>query len=129
MAPVHQLSNPAISYSLPMSCGNILYPVQAKDYQGAWIRWERSGYEGHVEKRPDTADWHGPIGSTLADPELVVELADGAHGYYLRGVLGPKYGPLYLYVVVRWTGALGDIATAFPTDIVKKHVKVLLMRK
>jgi len=44
-------------------------------------------------------------------------------------VLPKKYGDLYLYVVVRWTGALGDIATAFPTDAVKKFERVVLMTK
>lgn len=96
-----------------MTCGDILYPVQTRDYQGAWIRWARESYETHVHKRPETAEWHEAIGKALAGPELVVELPDGAHGYYRRGVLPKKYGGLYLYVVVRWSGALGDIATAF----------------
>jgi hypothetical protein len=118
-----QVSSPTVS------CGDILYPVQATDYDGAWIRWERRSYETHVRKRPDTADWHDPIGRVLADPELVVELPDGGTGYYRRGVLPQKYGGVYLYVVVRWNGALGDIATAFPTDVVKKFSRVVLMRK
>lgn len=107
----------------------MLYPVQAHDYQGAWIRWAREGYETHVAKRPDTANWHEAIGKTLAAPELVVELGDGAHGYYRRGVLPQKYGPLYLYVVVRWAGAIGDIATAFATDELKRFERVIRMSK
>lgn len=112
-----------------MSCGDILYPVQAYDYDGAWIRWDRSGYETHVRKRPETVDWHEAIRITLADPELVVDLPDGASGYYRRGVLPHKYEELFLYVVVRWTGALGNIATAFPTDELKKFTRVVRMRK
>lgn len=108
-----------------MSCGDALYPVQATDFQGAWIRWERRGYETHVHKRLDTADWHPAIQRTLAEPELVAELTGGSWAYYRRGVLPARYGPLYLLVVVRWNGALGDIATAFATDRIKHFTRLV----
>ena len=111
-----------------MSCGDSLWPVQAYDYEGSWIRWERRSYERHVRKRPETVDWHDAIGKTVSEPELVVELEGGSWGYYRRGVLSGKQRNCYLYVIVYWTGALGNIATAFAVLAVEKHEKVLRMR-
>ena|SRR2546425_4213867 len=112
-----------------MSCGDILFPVQATDYEGVWIRWERRGYERHVRRRPETADWHDEIARTLADPDMVLELVGGGSGYYRRGVLPTKYWNCYLLVIVRWFGALGNIATVFPTDEVKPFKRIVRMKK
>lgn len=118
-----------MGYPAAVSCGNGLYPFQATDYEGAWIRWERRGYESHVRKRPEIDEWHDAIQQTLADPSVVVELPDGGRGYYRQGVLPTRYGTCYLFVVVRWNGALGDVATAFPTDEIKPFVRILRMSK
>lgn len=112
-----------------MSCGNAPYPVQATDFRGARIRWERRGYETHVRKRPETAGWHDAIALTLLEPEVVAELAGGAWAYYRRGMLPARYGDLYLFVVVRWNGALGDIATAFATDRIKQFARLVRVNK
>lgn len=112
-----------------MSCGNALYPVQATDFQGASIRWDSHGYETHVRKRPETTAWHEAIGRTLLGPEVVAELRGGAWAYYRRGVLPARYGSLYLLVVVRWNGALGDIATAFATDGIKHFERLVRVNK
>jgi hypothetical protein len=110
-----------------VSCGDSLWPVQAYDYEGSWIRWERRAYERHVRKRPETADWHEAIGKTVSDPNLAVELDGGGTGYYRRNVLTGGQRNCFLFVVVYWTGALGNIATAFPVQEVEKYVKVLRM--
>ena len=41
-----------------VSCGDSLWPVQAYDYDGSWVRLERRSYERHVRKRPETEQWH-----------------------------------------------------------------------
>lgn len=112
-----------------MPCGDLLYPFQATDFQGAWIRWERRSYDRHIEKRPEIADWHDRIRHCLAEPEVVAELLGGMWGHYRRGVLPSKYGSLYMFVVVRWTGALGDVATAFPTDKIKPFERLVRVKK
>lgn len=86
-------------------------------------------YETHVLKRPATKDWHDAIARALLEPELVAELPGGAWAYYRRGVLPARYGDLYLFVVVRWNGALGDIATAFATDRIKHFVRLVRVNK
>lgn len=55
----------------------------------------------------------------------MAELRGGAWAYYRRGVLPGRYGSLYLLVVVRWNGALGDIATAFATDRIKQFARLV----
>jgi hypothetical protein len=112
-----------------MSCGDILWPVQAHDYNGAWIRWERRSYERHIKKRPETAEWHGAIAATVRNPDLVVQLPGGEHGYYRRGVLTGRQSNCYLYVIVRWYGALGDIATTFAVKELQRYEKVIVIRK
>lgn len=112
-----------------MSCGDALNPVQAADFRGVRVHWERRGYETHVRKRPETAGWHDAIARTLAEPEVVAELRDGAWAYYRRGVLPTRYGNLYLLVVVRWHGVLGDIATAFATDRIKSFARLVRVTK
>ena len=82
-----------------------------------------------MKKRPQIAGWHAQIGATLSDPELVVELPGGGTGYYRRGLLGGQQANCYLFVVVRWYGALGDIATAFPVLEIQPYEKVLRMKK
>src|SRR2546430_15839603 len=112
-----------------MSCGDVLWPLQARDYQDAWIRWDRAGYERHVAKRPETAGWHQAIGQTLADPDLVVELPGGGTGHYRQGVVTGKQRNCFLYVIVRWYGALGDIATAFPVTKTQPYERLVRFRK
>lgn len=112
-----------------MSCGDSLWPVQAHDWEGRWIRWAARGYELHLRKRPQLADWHEAIGRTLADPEVVAELPGGGWSYYRRGVLPKGYGGLYLLVVVRWLGALGDIATAFPVESIRAYDRLVRVRR
>jgi hypothetical protein len=104
-------------------------PVQARDFRGASVTWRWHGYERHLKKRPEIADWHAAIGKTLSEPEVVAEFGDRAWGYYRRSVLPRKYGDLYLLVVVRWIGAQGEIATAFPTDRIKPFEHLVQVRK
>jgi hypothetical protein len=111
-----------------VSCGDSLWPVQAYDYNGSWVRWDRRSYERHIRKRPETENWHDAIAKTLGDPNLAVELPGGGTGYYRRDVLSGKQRTCSLYVIVYWTGALGNIATAFPVLVVEKYDKVLRMR-
>lgn len=112
-----------------VSCGSTRYPVQATDFREVRIRWERRGYETHVRKRPETAGWHEAIARTLREPEVVAELRGGAWAYHRRGVLPARHGSLYLLVVVRWHGVLGDIATAFATDRIKHFARLVMVNK
>ena len=59
----------------------------------------------------------------------MAELRGGSWAYYRRGVLPTAYGDLYLLVVVRWKGALGDIATAFATDRIKQFARLVRLNK
>jgi len=44
-------------------------------------------------------------------------------------VFPAAYGDLYLLVVVRWNGALGDIATAFATDRIKHFARLVRVKR
>jgi hypothetical protein len=98
-----------------VSCGNSLFPVEARDWQGKWLRWDARSYNSHIG-RPERAyviGLHPQIAVAVSDPDNVWELDGGGWDYLRDNLLTDEFTKCRLVVYVEWNGDVGEIRTVF----------------
>jgi hypothetical protein len=104
--------------------------LTVQDYQGRTITLDHTNWQKHLPRHPEVAPYHAALPTVLADPDLVMEMADGAWHYYRGGLLAGRHARCYLKVVVESSGAAGwKLKTAYIASATKPMGTIRCIRQ